>query len=106
MIFSVFVLLISLAIVFFIAGFIIDIPLLSVIGAVFFFGLGIFMLNTDIQVQTGEAINNTVVNGTITHQDVQKVYSDYDFGGVGGTSFGWLLMILGVLLFIITLTTL
>jgi hypothetical protein len=95
-----------LAVVFFGLGFIIDIPALSVIGAVLLFGLGLFMLNDNIEVQNGVNITNVIDNGTIISSQEIKTYENYSFGGFGGTSFGFLFLILGILLFIITLTML
>lgn len=102
MIFQIFITLLALSIIFVISGFFMDLPVVSIIGCVFLFGIGVSMMNTEIEVKTGENITNTInANGSVTSQSIIYNYAPYDFGGVGNTTFAWLLTILGVLLGII-----
>ena len=125
MILTIFIFLTALAVVMFALGFLLDIPLLSIIGAVFIFGLGLLMMGTDIQVKTGtedvlvygnnfsgyhwDAYNDSMAppqtdkNAFLFYTNSSNVYANYDFGGIGTTSFAWLFMILGAFLFAISL---
>lgn len=106
MIFSVFVLLFAIGIVFFIGGYVIDMPVISLVGAVLIFGMGAVVMGGDVQVQTGENITNTVNdNGTVVSQQKEDIYENYDFGKVGKTGYGVLFMLLGAFLFIISLAS-
>jgi len=89
-----------LAIAFILLGYTIDIPVFSVIGAVLFIGLGMIMLNDSVEIKTGEQIQTIDNQSTTTY-----TYAPYDFGSLGSTSYGWIITILGVALFIIVLTT-
>jgi len=82
-----------------------DIPFISIVGAVFLIGLGIVMMNNGVEVKTGEDIANTVVNGTIVNQTTTTNYTPYDFGGIGNTSFAWITLLLGLLLTVYTIAT-
>lgn len=62
------------------------------------------MMSDNVQIQSGVNVTNVVDNGTIVHSQEIKTYENYSFGGVGGTSFGFLILILGILLFIISIT--
>jgi hypothetical protein len=106
MIFSVFVFMAVLSVVFFLVGYIIDLPLLTIVGSIIFFGLGLLVVAGDVQVLSGESVSNVLdVNGSVISSSSSLVYSDYDFGGIGSTSFGVILLLLGAFLFVIALTT-
>ena len=106
MIFNVFLLLFAIGIIFFIAGYAIDMPVISLVGSVLIFAMGVVVMSGDVEIQTGENITNTINdNGTVVSQQKVDVYENYDFGKIGKTGYGVLFMILGAFLFIISLTS-
>ena len=103
MIFSVFLFLISLSIIFIIMGYVIDIPLLSLVGSVFLVGCALISFGAGVEVKTGENVTNVIDNGTISSQEIVDVYTPYDFGGIGETSFSWILLVLGMFMFVFSI---
>lgn len=88
-----------------IVGFAIDIPLFSIIGSVLLIGLGGLVLSDDVQIITGENTTNTIDNGTIISTTTTNVYESYSWGSIGTTPYGVLFLLLGIGMFIISLTT-
>jgi len=107
-------------------GYIIDIPIFSLFGCVFIIGLGAVMLASGVEVKTG--LQEVYVYGNnftgyhwdydgtqpapkdlegayLFHKNETTVYAPYDFGGVGNTTFAFLVMLLGVILFVLFLFT-
>lgn len=106
MIFSVFIFLFALAIIFIGLGYAVDIPILSIVGVLFIIGLGGIMLSSDVEIKTGENVSNTIdANGTITSQTITDVYEPYDFGKIGKSSFGIATLLLGIGLFVVVVAT-
>jgi len=126
LIFSVFVFLFILALVFIGLGYAVDIPVFSLVGAIFIIGLGVVILGSNVEVRTGqediyiygnnfdgyhwEGYNITAPSQTdkeafLFHQNITYTYEPYDFGGIGNTTFGILTLILGMSLFVIIVMT-
>lgn len=81
-------------------GYVINIPLISLIGALFLFGLGLTMLNIAVEINTGEITNYSYNGTTVTSMTTTYNYTPYDFGTLGQSSYAWIIMILGALLFV------
>jgi len=126
MILTIFIFMSCLGFVLFVLGYVLDIPLLSIIGAVFIFGLGLLVVSDDVQVVNGteevyiygnnftgyhwdgyngssEAPSSTDRNAYLFHKNETKIYEDYDFGGIGSTSFGVIFLLLGAFMFVLSL---
>ena len=82
-------------------GFIIDLPFVALLGALILMGVGMTMLNTEIELKTGEVTNITYNGSTATSLTSSYEYQTYDFGAIGSSSYGWIITILGALLFVI-----
>ena len=81
-------------------GYVINIPLISLIGALFLFGLGLTMLGVAVEINTGDLTNITYNGTTATSLMTTYNYEPYDFGTLGQSSYAWIVMILGAVLFI------
>ncbi len=107
-------------------GYAVDIPVFSLVGAIFIIGLGVVILGSNVEVRTGqediyiygnnfdgyhwEGYNITAPSQTdkeafLFHQNITYTYEPYDFGGIGNTTFGILTLILGMSLFVIIVMT-
>ena len=133
MIFYIFLFLFALALVLIISGFAVDIPLFAMIGAVLLMSLGGITLGNDVMLKTGVNTSEIQVygndftgyhwdgyNGTseapskadreafLFHVEKEEIYTyePYEWGEIGGTAYGWFFLILGVGMFIISLTML
>lgn len=125
MIFSVFVFLFALAIIFIGLGYAVDIPIFSLVGSIFIIGLGVIILGAGVEVQTGtyetykygdnydtyhydgynESAPPQLNELNIFHINETKIYEPYDFGGIGNTNFGILTLLLGMGLFVVVVAT-
>jgi len=84
-------------------GYFINFPIMSLFGALMLFSLGFVMLNTDIEIQTGD-ITSITYNGTVaSNLTTTDTYEVYDFGTIGTTSISMLFLILGAFTFILFL---
>lgn len=104
MIFNIFLFLFAVAIILIIGGFAIDIPLFGIIGAILLIGLGGVVVSNNVEVKMGVNATNNIINGTIASTTTTDIYETYDWGKIGGTGYGLFFLILGVGLFIISLT--
>ena len=85
-----------------ILGYFVNFPAMSLIGALMLFGLGLTMLNVDVEVKTGELTNITYnANNTATSLQSSYSYETYDFGTLGQSSYSFMIMIIGALLFVL-----
>ena len=130
MIFNIFLFLFATSLLLIIVGFIVDIPLFNIVGSVLLIGMGALVLSNDVQIVTGENITETSVYGNyfddyhwdgynttappqtdkeayLFHTETEKtnIYENYDWGGIGNTSYGVLFLLFGIGMFIISLTT-
>jgi hypothetical protein len=82
-------------------GYFINLPLMSLVGALLLCGIGLIMLNVDVEINLGENTNITY-NGTVpVSLESSYNYVAYDFGTLGQTSYGMILLLLGAGLFVI-----
>lgn len=118
----------AVALILTIAGFVLDISILNLTGTIFIFLLGITLLTTGLSYKSGEEIyyqygnNFTYPNGTATyhwdydasgipptadngvflfHTNAEDIYSNYD--DASENRFGWFLLTLGSLGFILSM---
>lgn len=78
-----------------ILGYFINFPVMSLFGALLLLSLGFVMLNTDIEVKTGDITQIAYNGSTATNLTTSYNYTAYDFGSVGETSINILFLILG-----------
>jgi len=100
MLFFIFLTLLSLSIIFMVMGYFINIPLISLMGALILFGIGLTMLSVNVEVKTGDITNITYNGTTATGLTTNYNYETYDFGTLGQSSYAFIIMILGAILFI------
>jgi len=81
-------------------GFFINVPLMSLIGALLLFGLGLTMLNVDVEVRTGELTNITYNGTTATSLESSYNYVPYDFGNLGQSSYAMIILLFASALFV------
>jgi len=82
-------------------GYMINLPVMSLIGALLLFGLGMTMLNVDVEVKTGD-ISTISYNGSIAESiSTTYEYENYDFGTLGQSSISFIILILGAVLFVL-----
>lgn len=103
MMINLFILFISISLVLTLFGFIADIPLFTFAGAIMIFLLGLNLLTTGLDYKTGENITIITDAENITTQTVQNTYSSYDDST---NRFGWYILMLGALAFILGLFSL
>ena len=131
MIFYIFLFLFALALILIISGFAVDIPLFAMIGAVLLMSLGGITLGNDVMLKTGVNTEENYIYGNgcdgehwaghnttaplqadkeafLFHTEKEEIYTyePYEWGEIGGTAYGWFFLILGVGMFIISLTML
>ena len=82
-------------------GYFINFPVMSLFGALLLVSLGFVMLNTNIEVKTGDLTEIAYNGTTATNLTTSYSYTDYDFGSIGETSISVLFLILGAFLFIL-----
>ena len=101
MLFYIFLTLLIVSIVFMALGFLINIPLISFIGALLMFGLSFTMLNVDVEIRTGE-LTNINYNGSIpSNLESSYTYVPYDFGTLGQSSYAMIMLLLSTALVLI-----
>jgi len=101
MLFFIFLTLLILSIVFMALGFFINLPVMSLLGALILFGLGLTMLNVDVEVKTGELTNITYNGSVASSLTTSYNYEAYDFGTIGQSSYSFIILILGAVLFVL-----
>ena len=117
-----FVLFFALGLILTIAGFALDIPVLNLTGTIMIFLLGMGLLNDGLTYKTGEfeiyeygnnftgyhwdydagtAPDGPQVDAYLFHKNITGIYETYD--DAGDNRFGWLLMAMGALGFVLSL---
>jgi len=117
-----FLLFFGLGLVLAIAGFALDIPVLNLTGTIMMFVVGLGLLQDGIDVKNGEyeiyqygnnftgyhwdydtgtAPDGPQLDAYLFHKNVTGIYDHYDDGG--SNRFGWLLMAMGALGFVLSL---
>lgn len=96
-----FFLFLAVAIVLTIFGFVADISLFSFVGTIFLFLLGLLLLINGVDYKVGENTTITTDALNVTTQQSVDVYENYD--DASSNRFGWFLMALGALSFILAL---
>ena len=76
---------------------------MSFIGALILFGLGITMLNTEVQIKDGDVTTITYNGTTATGLETSYNYTNYDFGELGQSSYAMIILLLATALFLIFL---
>jgi hypothetical protein len=91
----------AVAIILTIFGFSADISLFSFVGTIMLFLLGLVLLTNGVDYKVGENTTISVDDLNVTSQQSIDVYESYD--DASSNRFGWFLMALGALSFILAL---
>jgi len=93
---------IGLALVLTIFGFVSDVPIFAMVGTVMLVSLGVVLLSSGVDVKVGE--NTTITTNPVTNVTTEVMVDVYDnYDDASGDRYGWLLIALGSLAFILTL---
>jgi hypothetical protein len=96
-----FFLFLAVSLVLTIFGFTSDLPVFTFVGTIMLFLLGGLLLGSGIEYKVGENVTITTDDQNVTTQQYVDVYATYD--DAAGNRFGWFLLILGALSFVLAL---
>lgn len=99
----IFVLFVAIALILTLFGFLGDLPLFSFIGTIMLFLLGIGLLNDGLDYKVGENVTSSINEFNVTSSQSVDVYGSYDDSV---NRFGWYLLTLGSLAFVLAWFTL
>ena len=103
MLFAIFLTLLFLSIILMPLGYIMNLPLMSLMGALLLFGLGLTMLAVDVEVKTGDITTIGYNGSTATNLTTSYNYEAYDFGTWGQSSWSMIILLFATAFFIIFL---
>jgi len=90
-----------MSLIFMVLGYFINFPSLSLFGALILFSLGLVMLNTEIEIKTGDITNISYNGSTASSLTTNYNYEVYDFGSIGTTNISLFFVIMGAFTFIL-----